>query len=324
VWYNKGRNNNKTNKTNTEGMIMSNNLLRANRVAVKANGENFVADFYKTHKAVGSIYSEVAGWEAPENANKTLARESFRLWAIENCEAFGIEWDPSDKRAPQNIRKAKYDSDESLIDDAMGIALPEMKALAEKCKYGVEWAGLEHDDIVPMTHTGSGRDLSTMGIEDGKYLKSGNWAWASIKFITNLKFKGEECYLPVSMQLVSGQLKKVGMGITEFNSKVKAEIINAGLATEEELDPPKESKPKKSSTPKEKPVLVMDGEVITDDTDTDEVVSENAEPITVEAPELVVVDTTKEEEEVAVDEVQVEEEPKKSRSRKSKRIQEVE
>ena len=33
-------------------------LMRANRVAVKANGENIVADFYRTHKAVASIHSE--------------------------------------------------------------------------------------------------------------------------------------------------------------------------------------------------------------------------------------------------------------------------
>lgn len=319
---------------------METTLLRANRVAVKANGENYVADFYKTHKAVGSIYSEHTVWEAPKDANKTATRESFRQWVIDNCEDFGIEWDPSDKRAPGNIRKAKYDSDEALIDDAMGIAIPEMRTLVDKCKYEIGWGGLEHDDIAPMTHTGSGRELSTMGIEDGKYLKSGNWAWAWIKFITNLKFKGEEFYLPVQMQLVSGQLKKVGMGITEFNNRVKTEIVNAGLATEEELDPPKESKSakKKSDTPKEKPVLVMDGEVITDDTDTDEIVEATADPITVEVEvEGPVIVDSNEEEEVAVDEVPAEETPiveeepkkiknapKKSRARRSKRIVEVE
>lgn len=222
---------------------MGTNLIRANRVAVKADGENFIADFYRTHKAVGSIHSENTEWVAPEDAtNKTATRESFRSWAIAHCEEFGIEWNPKDLRAPGNIRNPKYDSDQSLIDDAMGMVLGEMRTLVDKCKYPITWGGVAHEDITPMTHTGTGRDLSTLGILDGKYEKSGNWAWADLKFILTFKYNEEECYLAIIMKLVSGQLKKTGMGIMEFNDKVKAEIIDAGLATEEELNPPKTSK----------------------------------------------------------------------------------
>lgn len=253
--------------------MMNETLMRANRVAVKANGENFVADFYRTHKAVGSIHSENTDWVAPEDAtNKTAARESFRQWAIANCADWGIDWKPQDMRAQSNVRKAKYDSDQALIDDAMSMLIPEMRALVDKCKYDIEWGGVNHEEIEPATHTGTGRKLSTLGIVDGKYEKSGNWAWATLKFMTTFKFKGEECYIITAMQLVSGQLKKTGMGITEFNSKVKAEIIDAGLATEAELDPPKEAKPKKSKeeTPAEESmaevveeVAVVEGEVQT-------------------------------------------------------------
>lgn len=226
---------------------MATTLIRANRVAVKANGEHFIASFYRTHKIIADIHSELTDWITPEDAtNKTAARESFRQWAIANCAEWGIDWKPQDMRSSGNIRKAKYDSDQALIDDAMSMLIPEMKALVEKCKYDIEWVGVSHEDIEPMTHTGTGRELSTMGIIDGKYEKSGNWAWAILKFMTTFKFKGEECYIITPMQLVSGQLKKTGIGITEFNNKVKAEIIDAELATEEELDPPKEKKSRKS------------------------------------------------------------------------------
>lgn len=229
----------------SRGINMSDTLVRANRVAVKVNGDGFIADFYRTHKIVGTVNSENTEWEAPADAtNKTASRESFRQYVITNAVGYGIEWKPEDMRASQNIRKAKYDNDQSLIDDAMPMILAEMQTLTEKCKYGIEWGGLNHEDIVPLTHTGSGRDLSTMGIEDGKYAKSGNWAWANVNFTSIFKYNKEECYIPVTMQLVSGQLKKVGMGITEFTNRVKDEIINAGLATAEQLDPPKESKPK--------------------------------------------------------------------------------
>lgn len=226
---------------------METTLMRANRVAVKANGEHFIASFYRTHKIIADIHSELTDWVAPKDVtNKTTARESFRQWIINNAAIFGIDWKPQDMRAEGNIRKAKYDSDQALIDDAMSMLIPEMRALVDKCKYPIEWSGVNHEDIEPMTHTGTGRDLSTMGITDGKYKKSGNWAWATLKFIVTFKYKGEECYIITHMQLVSGQLKKTGIGITEFNSKVKTEILDAKLATEEELDPPKEKKPRKS------------------------------------------------------------------------------
>jgi hypothetical protein len=75
-----------------------------------------------------------------------------------------------------------------------------------------------------------------------------------------MKYNGNEVYIPIEMQLVSGQLKKANMGIQKFTDAVKAEIIAAGLATAEEIDPPKEkkSKPvnlKKEEVVKEEPVV---------------------------------------------------------------------
>lgn len=236
-------------------------LMRANRVAVKANGENIVADFYRTHKAVASIHSENTDWSMPENVtNKLAARENFRVWAIEHAAEYGIQYDPVDRQSAENTRTPKYENDKMLIDDAMSMILPEMRALVDKVavKYpAVEWAGVEHDEIVPMTKTTSGKDLANLGILNGRYGKGeGNWAWAIVKFTVTIKYKGSECYIPVSMQLVSGQLKKTGIGITDFTAKVKAEIIENKLATEEELDPPKVKESKKDKaedTKKEEP-----------------------------------------------------------------------
>lgn len=217
------------------GDNMSTKLMRANRVAVKVNGDNFVADFYKTHKLIGSIHSENTDWKPTEDTNKTALRESYRQWVIANCNDWNIDWKPEDMRDKDNIRRAKYDSDEVLIDDATSMLVNEMKKLVDKCKYKIEYVGITHEDIFPVNKTCTGRDLSTMGIIDGKY-KSGNWAWADIKFALTFKYKNEECYTIVTMKLVSGQLKKVGIGITDFNEIVRSEIINSGLATEQELD----------------------------------------------------------------------------------------
>lgn len=252
-------------------------LMRANRVAVKANGENIVADFYRTHKAVASIHSENTEWKAPENvSNKLAARESFRIWAIEHAEEYGIQYDAVDRRTAENIRTPRYETDDMLIKDAESMIIPEMKTLADKCatKYPIEWAGVEHDEIVPMKTTASGKELSNLGIENGRYGKGeGNWAWAIIKFTVKFKFKGTECYIPVQMQLVSGQLKKTGMGITDFTSKVKAEIIANNLATEEELDP-KTKAPKAEDAKTEEPKAETKQESKPEETQKQEIAKE--------------------------------------------------
>lgn len=223
--------------------------MRSNRVAIKTNGENFIATFYRTHTVLMDIHSENTDWTAPADGNKALVREDFRKWVTENAGIFNIQYDPTDRRADGNIRKAHYTTDQELIDDAMDMLLPQMQELAGKVteKYpNIEWGGVSHDDIVPSKTTGSGKDLSTMGITDGKYNKSGNWAWAVLHFTATMKYNKNEVYVPTEMQLVSGQLKKADIGIQKFTDAVKAEIIAAGLATAEEIDPPKEKKSKET------------------------------------------------------------------------------
>lgn len=227
-------------------------LIRANKVTVKVDGDGFIATFYRTHTTVTTINSTDTDWVTDDGKdNKTLARESFRQWVIAHAEDFGVEWKPQDMRDPSNVRKAKYETDQDLIDDATAMLIPEMQKLTEKCKYDIAWGGIQYDDITPVYTTGSGKDLSTMGIQNGKYAKSGNWAWADVEFAMSFKYKKEECYLPLTMHLVSGQLKKVGIGITDFNNRVRDEILNAGLATADELDPPKDKSNASKSDVKE-------------------------------------------------------------------------
>lgn len=234
---------------------MSNELVRANKVTVNVIEDgSYKADFYRTHKHICAVNSADTAFEPVEGMTKSGVRELFRAYVIEHSEEYGVEWNPADLRADNNIRKSSYATDEELVEDATIMVLPMIKQLADSCRYGVEWRGIAHEDIVPMTHTGKGTPLSTLGIADGKYEKSGKWAWAFVGFTVTLGFKGEEIYVPIKMELVSGQLKKPKMGITLFNETVKHEIIDAGLATEDELDPPKEAKSKAKTTEAEEVV----------------------------------------------------------------------
>ena len=273
---------------------MSNVLVRANKVTVNVVGDGYKADFYRTHKHICSVMSDETTFKPVEGMTKSGVRELFRAHVIEHAEDYGVEWNPADMRADNNIRKASYPTDQDLVEDAMAMVLPMMKQLAESCKYPVEWRGISYEDISSVDHTAKGTPLSTLGIIDGKYEKSGNWAWATIGFTVTLGYKAEEIYMPVKMELVSGQLKKPKLGITAFNATVKQEILDARLATEEELDPPKESKKKSKVESKAE-------EVVEEQTEVVEEVSE--EPVTVE---------------VEVEDIPNEDKPKRKRSRGKK------
>lgn len=233
----------KSNEVLKEEKTMT-DLIRANKITVKATENGYVADFYRTHKHIASVNSHETGWVAPEGVTKTGERESFRAYAVENANLYGINWMPEDMRSDNNRRKAKYETDEDIFNDAVAMVTPLMIEMVDKCKYGVEWGGIDLDEIKPMTHTAKGTALDQLGITDGKYNKSGNWAWATINLNATLKYKGEELYKAITMELVSGQMKKPKITITSFNEDMKTQIIEAGLATVEELDPPKEKKSK--------------------------------------------------------------------------------
>lgn len=217
-------------------------LTRANKVTVSITDEGYVANFYKTHRHIASINSSDTDWEADKDTTKIGQRESFRAYVIANADKYGISWNPADMRRPDTVRKPVYTNDVELADDVVMIASDYLKELVGKCKYGVEWGGIEVDDIIPMTKTPRGIDLSKLGVTDGKYNNSGNWAWANIQCAITVKYNKSEIYIPITTQLVSGQLRKPKMSITTLTNIIHDEIINAKLATEDVLNPPKKNK----------------------------------------------------------------------------------
>jgi hypothetical protein len=240
-----------TNQILKEDIDMS-ELVRANKVTVKTNEDGrYVAEFYRTHKKISTITDAETGWEKPVDFTKTGERESFRAYVINNAGVFGILWKPEDMRDSSNVRLPKYSEDAVLMAEAVTMVTPDITEIISKCKYDIKLMSIDPERIIPKTKTGKGIPLSGLGIVGGKYEKSGNWAWADIEVSTTMEYKGEEIYYTAMVELVSGQLKKPKLMITSFNEYIKNEIISAGLATAEELDPPKESKPTEESAPEE-------------------------------------------------------------------------
>lgn len=237
-------------------------IMRANKITVVANGDNYRATFKKTHKLIADIHSELTEWKAPDNANKTLQRESFRQWAIEHAGDYNIEYKPEDMRAEGQVRVAQYTNDDVLKSDVVALMVDDMKNLTANCKYA-GWKGMEVDDITPKTHTGKGTDLTRLGIHDGKY-KSGNWAWADISCMATVQYDKNEVYVPFMVELVSGQLRKPKITKTHWAELIANEIIGAGLATMDELNPPKDKNKAQEveviEEPVEEPVVELESE----------------------------------------------------------------
>lgn len=249
-------------------------MIRANKITVVANGDNYIATFYRTHKVLASTHSEHTDWVSPDSANKTFQRESFRQWMIDHAESFDINYQPENMQAEGQVRIAQYTSTEVLEQDVIAMMLPYFREGVESAKIdGVEWVGLTIDDVKAKTHTGTGTDLTKLGIEDGKYKKSGNWAWADIHTAITMKYKEQEAYAEIVVELVSGQLRKPKITKTRWREIVGHALIDAGLATTEDLYPPKEEKSKKSNAGESG--VVPEPEVVSEEQDTESASMEN-------------------------------------------------
>ena len=221
-------------------------LERANRIAVQSTYTGYKADFYRTHKHLATLLSCETGWEADEQANKSAQREDFRKFAIEHAADIGILWDPDDKRTDSNKRIPKYENDQTLLEDAKALLTGDMETLTNKCPYEVTMMGLTADSIYPVSMSAKGTDLSKLGIIDGKYEKSGNWAWADVEMTLTLTKDGQEIYYTTTCQLVSGQLKKPHITQTVFNESIKESLKEIGLWKEESKEEAKAEKSAKA------------------------------------------------------------------------------
>lgn len=227
-------------------------MERANRIAVQTTTTGYKADFYRTHKKLATLLSNESGWEADESMNKSAQREDFRRFAIDHAQEIGIEWKPQDLRTEENKRIPKYENDEILMADAVAMLSGDVYEMVAKCPHGVTYQLLEAEAIVPVTHSAKGTDLTKLGVLEGKYERSGNWAWADVEMLLTLTKDGQEIYYTTKVQLVSGQLKKPHITQTSFNEAIKASLQEAGLWVEEAKEEPRaevveEPKPKKAT-----------------------------------------------------------------------------
>lgn len=214
---------------------MSTLLERANKITIASTETGMTATFRRTHRVVASIAQADTGFIANPEQNKTLQRESFRQYMIDNADSYGIKWDPSDNRMDINKRKSVYKTEEDIAEDAIAMITSDITQMISK----MPWADMITDTIItcdgvsPKYETSKGIYLDSMGIEDGRYA-NGNYAWMNISISIEMQTADETIYQILQMELVSGQLKKFKMSQTAWNNEIKTSLIEMGIIKEEE------------------------------------------------------------------------------------------
>ena len=185
------------------------NTVRANRIAVQSKGDIIVATFWRTHVRVATMTSDTTGWVPEEGANKAAQVEDFRRFAIRYAADIGVEYDP-DKHMVVNVRPT-YETEDDVWADFDLLNLDAIQKLTAGSKHGMAVKGLTHDSMEPLTKTPKGTDLAGLGIEDGRYTKSGKMAWFSIHGFVEMVHKDSGTPISVSVEamLASGQMKKI-------------------------------------------------------------------------------------------------------------------
>ena len=176
-------------------------LARANRVAVQTlEDSSFEARFFRTHKHIATVNSKDTTFTPNPDSNKTAQREQFREWVCINGSLFGVSYDPDDRRIEDYKLPAKYTNDEVLKEASVQLVTPDIMKWVSEIQ-GLELVPIEAESITEVTKSGKGTKV------DSKYL-NGNWAWASIDLLITTKAQDTEGYVSMTVNLVSGQLKK--------------------------------------------------------------------------------------------------------------------
>ena len=137
------------------------NLVRANKLTVKVDGNgNLVADLFRTHKHITTIKAEDTSFKPNPDSTKSAIREDFRKFVAEYAADWGIDYDPTDRRTEANLRKATYQTEADVIEDAIAMVTPDIEAFIAKMPHAdmvSDWA-IDIDSMTPKTQTSKGTD----------------------------------------------------------------------------------------------------------------------------------------------------------------------
>lgn len=231
-------------------------LVRSNKVTAYWKGDGVaVGVFYKTHDKLKEILSTdaevaTAGFVMPEGteeqpvtAGDKLA--AFKNFLMANASAFGIQYDPVDRRSDEFKFPNKY-NDENLPEYSKKMAEKAIDDTVAKVNNNVVPSLIKNAGLADGSEVNYGiADEAEISIKES--YNNGNIKYATVKYGVVLQVGENTVNTSITVEVVSGQLRKpreLADGIALTQTGVKEYLTENGLL-------PKVEKPAKEDTAEE-------------------------------------------------------------------------
>lgn len=228
-------------------------LTRSNRITAYWQGEGIaVGVFYKTHTKIKEVHSNDAdvlgaGFVFPQGTEETPVTAQDKLAAFKtflqvNASAFGMEYDPVDRRADEYKFPNKYNEEnlpeysKQMAEKAIGDCLDKIQK--NVIEGSLVKAGLLAEGTAIEFAMGDGQ------IDVKESYGNGNIKYASVAYPVVISVGDQNYETSINADVVSGQLKKpreLSDGTPLTQTGVKAVLTDNGIL-------PKLEKPAKAES----------------------------------------------------------------------------
>lgn len=193
-----------------------NELKRANKITAYWEGDGVaVGVFYKTHDKIVTVKSTDdavigAGFQMPagtEEAPVTAAQklEAFKTFLATNATAFGVQYDPVDRRADAFKFPGSYDA-ETFAEYSKKMLIMALEGALESVQNNVIAKMIKNGLLAEGSAVQYGVGEPTINATES--YSNGKLKYATAEYPVAIAVNGAQANLSATVDLVSGQLKK--------------------------------------------------------------------------------------------------------------------
>lgn len=191
-------------------------LKRANKITAYWEGDGVaVGVFYKTHDKIATVKSTDdavigAGFEMPagtEEAPVTAAQRltAFKTFLATNATAFGVQYDPVDRRADAFKFPGSYDA-ETFAEYSKKMLQMSVESVLGSLQDNIIAKMIKNEHLPADTTVQYGLGEPTVNISES--YNNGKLKYATAEYPVVIAVNGVQTNMSANVELVSGQLKK--------------------------------------------------------------------------------------------------------------------
>ena len=191
-------------------------LKRSNKITAYWEGDGVaVGVFYKTHDKIATVKSTDdavigAGFEMPAGTEEnpvTAAQklEAFKTFLATNATAFGVQYDPVDRRADAFKFPGSYDN-ETFAEYSKKMLAMTIEGVRESVQTNVIAKMIKNGLLAEDSAVAYGIGDASINVSES--YSNGKLKYATAEYPVAIAVNGAQANLTATVELVSGQLKK--------------------------------------------------------------------------------------------------------------------